>query len=232
MAWTAPRGRELLTGLFVFGLGILTVPPVHAGKNPDAKLILHLVPYTTKNTCLNGEPASAAAVVTKGSLYPARYTAYVVIVDGSNAGFSGCQFGIAFNDTLNKGVDVNEWQECSLFNWPMPGWPVESRTGNLLTWNQDTDCDTSGVRVAGYFDLTAHGPDRLSLIVRPVDGKAAVASCGITPASRSEVIDLISPDNLGFVDFGGGEGYNPWDPRQNLARFKQSSSAPGGQRKR
>lgn len=234
MAGIAPRGRKsLLAGLFLLALGFHVPEPAEAGKNPNAKLILHLVPYSNKNTCLNGQPGSAAEVVTKGDLYPARYTAYVIIVDGSTAGFSGCQFGIAFNDTLNRGVDINEWQECSLFNWPMPGWPVESRTGNLLTWNQDNDCDTSGVRVAGYFDLTAHSPDRFSIIVRPVDGKAAVASCGITPASRNEVIDLIPAENMGFVDFGGGAGYNPWDPRQNLGRFKQGGavSTGGGRRK-
>ena len=198
--------------------------PVFAGTNPNAKFILHLVPYSTKNTCETGLSRSFDKVVTKGDLFPAKYTAYVLVVDGSTTGISGVQFGIAFNDTVEKGVDVIDWQECSLFNWPMQGWPTESMTGNLLTWNQETDCDTTGVSVAGYFYLTAHTPDRLQIIARPVDNKAAVAACGIRTDSRQEVIDFVHSDNLGFVEFGGGEGYNPWNPKQNLGKFRKSKS--------
>jgi hypothetical protein len=224
-----PRTASPAPIFTTFGLLLLLVAgsvPAFAGKNPEAKFILHLASYSTKNTCQAGRLTDYKRVVTKGGLYPAKYTAYVLVVDGSDAGISGCQFGIAFNDTLKKGVDIIDWQECSLFNWPMQGWPSESLTGNLLTWNQDTDCDTTGIRVAGYFYLTAFTPDRLQLIPRPVDNKAAVASCGITPSSRGEVIDFISSDNLGFIDFGGGEGYNPWDPKQNLGRFRKGKSEP------
>jgi hypothetical protein len=223
MARTASWTRKAAAAVFL-ALSILVPGSVLAGKNPNAKLILHLSPYSTKNTCTTGRVENPAVVVTKGNLYPAKYTAYILVVDGSHAGISGCQFGIAFNDTLKKGVDILDWQECSLFNWPMQGWPTESRTGNLLTWNQDTDCDTTGIRVGGYFYLTAYSPDRLYLTARPVDNKAAVADCGVTTSSRGEVIDFIAPENLGFADFGGGEGYNPWDPKQNLAKFKKGKS--------
>jgi hypothetical protein len=220
----SPRLTWIASALLVLVSAVSLAGPASAGKNPNAKFLLHLVPYSTKNTCETGVVRSFDKVVTRGDLFPAKYTAYVLVVDGSNAGISGVQFGIAFNDSLEKGVDIIDWQECSLFNWPMQGWPTESMTGNLCTWNQETDCDTSGVRVAGYFYLTAHSRDRLQIIARPVDNKAAVAACGIRTDSRTEVLDLIHSDNMGFVEFGGGEGYNPWDPKQNLGRFRKSKS--------
>jgi len=204
--------------------GSLLVPavPASAGKNPRAKIILHLVPYSNRNTCASGRITNPSSVRTSGDLFPAKYTAYVLIVDGTpGAGISACQFGIAYNDTVKKGVDIIDWQECSLFNWPMPGWPVESLTGNLLAWNQETDCDSSGIRVAGYFYLTAYSRDRLLIIPRPADRMAAVATCGLTPGSKNaDALDVIPAEDMGFADFGGGLGYNPWDPRQNLSRLK------------
>ncbi|HEX7878209.1 MAG TPA: hypothetical protein VF720_02300 [Candidatus Eisenbacteria bacterium] len=198
-----------------------------AGGNPNAKIVLHLVPWNNRHTCAAGELAGPGQVVTKGDLFPARYAAYALIVDGNRGeGISGVQFGIAFNDTLKKGVDIIDWQECSLFNWPMPGWPVETATGNLLTWNVVTDCDTTGFRVAGFFYLTAYSPDRLRIIPRPADNMAAVIDCLKNGSKNEDCLDVIPQENLGFVDFGGGDGYNPWDPKQNLMKFKN----PGGVR--
>jgi hypothetical protein len=204
--------------------GCLLMPavPASAGKNPRAKLVLHLVPYSNRNTCATGRLTNPGAPRTSGDLFPAKYTAYVLIVDGTpGAGIAAVQFGIAYNDTLKRGVDIIDWQECSLFNWPMPGFPSESITGNLLAWNQDTDCDTTGIRVAGYFYLTAYSRDRLMIIPRPADRMAAVATCGITPGSKNaDALDIIPAADMGFADFGGGPGYNPWDPRQNLKGLK------------
>lgn len=213
---------RLLLAAFLAGSLLVPAIPASAGKNPRVKLILHLVPFSNKNTCATGRITNPATVRTSGDLFPAKYTAYVLVVDGTpGAGIAACQFGIAYNDTARKGVDIIDWQECSLFNWPMPGWPAESLTGNLLAWNQETDCDSSGIRVAGYFYLTAYSPDRLQIIPRPVDRMAAVVSCGVTASSKNaEVQDIIPSEDLGFADFGGGHGYNPWDPRQNLSRLK------------
>lgn len=210
-----------------------TVRPALAGRNPNAKFVLHLVPFTNRSTCLNGRVEQPDAITTRGDLSPSKYIAYVLVVDGTpGAGLAGCQFGISYNDSTNRGVDVLDWTECSLFNWPEQGWP-DSGTGNLLTWNQQTDCDTTGIRVVGYFTLVAHSPDRFSIIVRPADQKAAVAACkttNITPDSES--LDLIVPENLGFVDFGGGPGYNPWDPKQNLLKFRSPGfKSPGSREK-
>lgn len=218
----------MIKGLLFLAFLLMPAWPAAAGPNPNAKLILHAVPQSNRNTCLKGRVESPDSVVTAVGLYPLKYTVYALIVDGTpGKGIVGCQFGIAFNDTLKRGVDVIDWQECSLLNWPSVGFPDESGTGNLMTWNQDTDCDTTGMRVAGYFYVTAYSPDRLKLIPRPADGIAAVSCCGIEPGSKNaDVLDIIGPDNLGFIDFGGGPGYNPWDPKQNLKNLDRPDFSP------
>jgi hypothetical protein len=224
-----PGRATRLFAVAMAALFLLLAPSAgDAGKNPDAKIILNVVPKSNRNTCAAGRVTSHESVVTRGDLHPAVYTVYALVVDGKvGGGISGCQFGIAFNDTIGKGVDIIDWQECSVFNWPTQGWPTESLTGNMLTWNQDTDCDTTGIRVAGYFYVTAYTPGRLSVIARPADGIAAVAGCGIEPGTKNvDVVDVIPTENLGFADFGGGTGYNPWDPRQNLFRIAKPDFSP------
>lgn len=205
--------------------------PAIAGRNPNTKMVLHLVPFSNRSTCLNGRLDKPEQVVTKGDLFPAKYIAYVLIADATpGVGVTGCQFGIAYNDSAKSGVDILDWTECTLFNWPEADWP-DSGTGNLLTWNQQTDCDTTGMRVVGYFTVAAYSPDRLSLIARPSDGRAAVIACGVTNIDKdSDTIDKVIPENLGFVDFGGGPGYNPWNPKENLARIKTPGVKPRGPR--
>ena len=145
-----PRVSRILSAfLFLALVGTLpgAVRPAMAGRNPNAKFVLHLVPFTNRSTCLSGRITKPAAAVTQGDLFPAKYIAYVLIVDGTpSAGFAGCQFGIGYNDSTERGVDILDWNECSLFNWPEQDWP-DAGTGNLLTWNQETDCDTTGIRV-------------------------------------------------------------------------------------
>ena len=217
--------RRSLIGMLVLMpvlIGCFSGREARAAANPNAKIILHLVPWNNRHTCSAGQLKSPTQVVTKGDLFPARYAAYALVVDGTpGEGISGVEFGIAFNDTLKKGIDIIDWQECSLFNWPMPGWPVESTTGNLLTWNVVTDCDTTGYRVAGFFYLTAYSPDRLRIVPRPASSMAAVIDCLKHGSKNEECLDVIPTENLGFLDFGGGEGYNPWDPKQNLLRFRK-----------
>ncbi len=220
----APRVRPILALLCGMAM-LLAGPDARAAGNPNAKIILHLVPWNNRHTCAAGRLEQPGQVVTKGDLFPARYAAYALVVDGTpGAGIAGVQFGIAYNDSVKKGVDIIDWQECSLFNWPMPGWPAESLTGNLLTWHSTTDCDSSGFRVAGFFYLTAYSPDRLRIVARPADNMAAVSDCMKTGTQVSDCVDVLPVEHLGFVDFGGGEGYNPWDPKQNLLRFRKPGS--------
>lgn len=225
MLFDRARGRWMLPGLLL-GLASLaaTLPfarATFAGGNPNAKIILHAVPWSNRHTCAAGLLSRPEQVVTKADLFPARYAVYALVVDGTpGVGIAGLQFGIAFNDTLKNGVDVLDWQECSLFNWPMPGWPTEAFTGNLLTWNVINDCDTSGVRVAGFFYVTAYSPDRLRIIPRPADAKAAVVDCLKQGKQDKDALDIIPDAHLGYIDFGGGDGYNPWDPKQNILRLR------------
>lgn len=229
-SWT--RCALLFTALLA--LTVTGTPdPARAGRNPDTKMIVHLVPFSNRSTCLNGRLDKPEQAVTKGDLFPAKYIAYVLLADGApGAGFAGCQFGIAYDDSSRRGVDILDWTECSLFNWPEPGWP-DAGTGNMLTWNQQTDCDTTGMRVVGYFTVTAYSPDRLRLIPRPADGRAAVIACGIRNIDKDvDTIDKITPENLGFVDFGGGPGYNPWNPKENLSRLRNPGGKPRDDRKK
>ncbi|MDZ4805222.1 MAG: hypothetical protein SGI90_10205 [Candidatus Eisenbacteria bacterium] len=221
----ASRGPAIGLILMLAVLMTLSGSNARAGGNPNAKIILHVVPWNNRHTCTAGQLERPDQVVTKGDLFPARYAVYALVVDGTpGEGISGVQFGITFNDSTKKGVDIIDWQECSLFNWPMPGWPVENATGNLLTWNVVTDCDSSGFRVAGFFYLTAYSPDRLRVVPRPADNMAAVIDCLKNGSKNEDCLDVLPMENLGFVDFGGGEGYNPWDPKQNLLRMRKPGS--------
>lgn len=196
---------------------------VQAGPSPDAKLVLHLVPAPegVRPGCYNHAVTQATEVVTAGPAAK-RYYAYVLIADvDTTAGIAGVQFGISYNDTEGEGVDVISWQECSLYNFHLEDWPG-SNTGNLLTWAQNTDCQTTPVVVAGYFVLEVHGPDRFKLIPRPVDGLIQVAACGIGANNASEKVDTLPVEQLGWIDFVTGEGYNPWDPKQNILNLQNT----------
>jgi hypothetical protein len=217
------RRYPLALGLLV-ALGGLFPTLSLAGPNADAKLILHLVPATKKSPigCGNALPKEPTTVVTKGGLEPQGYYAYVLVTDyDTRRGVAGVQFGISYDDSTKSGVDVLSWQSCALYEWPMDSWPA-SDTGNLLTWNQAEDCQDKVPLPVGFFYVIAYSPDRLKLIPRPVDGLARVAVCGIDAATKEkDLVDDLVPENLGWADFGGGKGYNPWDPAQNLKNIQK-----------
>jgi hypothetical protein len=124
-------------------------------------------------------------------------------------------------------VDILFWQNCALYEWPVDEWPDRSGTGNLLTWNMVNDCQVKVPIPVGFFFLTAYSPDRLKLIPRPVDGLAKVAVCGVSETVKAgETSNDVDIDNLGWVDFGEGDGYNPWDPEKNLKNLRNRSFKP------
>ena len=209
-----------LPGLALLGLASQTAL---AGPNNNAKMILHIVPAVKKTPvgCGNALPKEATGVVTAGNVDPQGYYAYVLITDYDvRRGLAGAQFGISYDDSDKVGVDILSWQSCALYEWPMDGWPG-SDTGNLLTWNQAEDCQEKTPLPVGFFYLIANSPDRLKLIPRPVDGLTRVAVCGIESGMKeTDMVDDLAPENMGWVDFGGGKGYNPWDPAQNLTKMK------------
>ncbi len=216
--------RKLLSLCLALLIGSsLTVGPARAGINPDGKLVLHLVPVKKRpkqlGICDRHGVEKPSDVVTKGEL-DQRYLAYVLITDfDTEVGITGAQFGVSYNGAEKEGVDIVYWQNCTLYEWPMDDWPGPE-TGNLLTWNQNDDCQTAEPLVVGMFYLTAYSPDRLKIIPRPVDDMARLAACGVNSINSAEKLDTLKPENLGWVDFGGGEGYNPWDPEQNLLELQ------------
>ncbi len=210
--------------LLLSGLAVASILPVpsRASDNPNVKLILHLVPVDDVKhvTCVSHKVSTFKDVITKGDLNQ-DYYAYVILADyDTTIGMAGVQFGISYNDTLDAGVDIDAWQHCVLLEWPMDEWPG-ANSGNLLTWSQWSYCQHIIPLVVGYFTLTAHSPDRLKLIPRPVDGLARTVACGINSINSAQKLDDIKPENLAWLDFGGGEGYNPWDPGQNLLNLKK-----------
>jgi len=219
--------RGTLSGLFAGAVFIpLFAATGAAGPNPDATLILHLVQAETVKSvsCRSHEVTDCSQVVTAGELN-VDYYAYVMAADLDTAtGIAGVQFGISYDDSLGRGVDILDvgWQYCTLLEWPMEDWP-RANTGDLLTWNQQTDCQRGYPVVVGYFTLVAHSPDRFRIIPRPVDGLARVSACGLNTVNAPEKLDDVKLENLGWVDFGGyggGKGYNPCDPNQNLLKLQ------------
>jgi hypothetical protein len=194
-----------------------------AGVSPDAKIVVHLVPVEKRvkrmNICGRHGVEGLSDVVTRGETGQG-YLAYVLVTDfDTETGIAGAQFGISYNDSAEVGVDIIYWQNCTLYEWPMDGWPG-SETGNLLTWNQMSDCQGTEPLVIGLFHLTAHSQDRFKIIPRPVDGLARLAACGVNSINSNDKLDTLKPENLGWVDFGSGDGYNPWDPEQNLIELR------------
>jgi hypothetical protein len=218
----------LALALFL-ALGPLLSTPLSAGPNANAKMILHIVPAVKKTPvgCGNVLPKEPTGVTTAGNVDPQGYYAYVLVADYDvRRGMAGTQFGISYNDSAEAGIDILSWQSCALYEWPMDSWPA-SETGNLLTWNQAEDCQEKMPLPVGFFYVIAYSPDRLKIIPRPVDGLTRVAVCGIESGMKeTDMVDDLVPENLGWVDFGGGKGYNPWDPAQNLkeVRFKPIKS--------
>ncbi len=219
--------------LCVFGLVVgafLHAGPARAVVSPDAKLVLHLVPTKPgkKRVCTEHGVKAFSDVLTHGDLYPQHYLAYVLITDfDTKEGIAGVQFGVSYDDSVGRGVDVLSWQDCALYQWPMDAWPG-ANSGNLLTWDQNEGCQQDDPVVVGFFYLTAYSPDRLKLIPRPVDGLARVAACGIKQINAASRLDNVKPENLGWLDFGEGQGYDPWDPQQNLLELKSRFKPMGG----
>ena len=100
-----------------------------------------------------------------------------------------------------------------------PYWEPDERTLDALQ-KRGADIRYAAMSKAKHLYIlqdTKRLATRLGMrIAWPVDIKAAVAVGGIESNSREEVIDIIQSDNMGFVEFGGGEGYNPWNPKQTL----------------
>ena len=186
----------------------------HAGSLPQG-IFLHLAPAGTSSPCSTIPITQAGDVVTNGQVRTGtgpNYFAFLLGARGDLGGLGGLQCGIDYENGNaggqgnGIGVDIFSWQRCAQleFKSPVPAWPAPG-SSNLITWNTVTRCQTGDYAVAGYFYLTAHGPDRLSVIPRPVDDAAKLADCGSIEAP-------LEVGRLGFVQFsvkGNQAGCNP-----------------------
>lgn len=178
--------------------------PASAGLNSEAKIFLHLGSVTSKNACSTGMVADCRNATVTGNV-GSFYHAYVGVGNFSDSvGVAGLQFGIDYDDFNGAGVDIFGWTLCAVLEFPMANWP-SNNSGNLIVWDAPNCQLGPAPATAGFFYLGVYSPDRLALIPRPNDGQAKVADCN----SAEDNLTGQAPSPLGFVDFGGGPGYNP-----------------------
>lgn len=215
------RCRAVVSPALIAMLPLLPPGAAMAGPNAAAKILLHILPTTSRNVCARpGVDPPCTSIVTSGNVLPDVYFVYLLVADGdATEGISGLQCGIEYNPTIGAGVDVFGFTLCATLLFYSTGWP-ESGGGALITWDESLHCQrsepagpgTGVVATAGYFYVGAYGPDDLKIIPRPRDGIAQVANC-----DRVEDVLVSATVNparspLGFVSFGGGAGYAPCGP--------------------
>jgi hypothetical protein len=120
------------------------------------------------------------------------------------------RFGIAYDGASESGVDISSWTACNAaLEFPYGGWPAAG-SGNTVIW-ESADCTPvlAGqyyMFVAGYFQLTAHTPDELSLRPHPLSN-LFVVDCGGNEDALTSIVD-----QLGWAVFsaaGTAHGSSP-----------------------
>lgn len=211
--------------------------PAWAGPNADARILVHLLAPTRKNACTRPEATpECAGIVTKGTLAPQMYYAYLLVVGGdAKAGVAGIQCGIRYDGAEKSGVDVLSWKNCGTLEFPSDSWPA-SGGGNLVTWDASVNCQRNaphgaaeGVQaVIGYFYCAAYGADTLRVIPRPVDGFAKVADCKSEEDLLESRQEVATPSHLGFAVFSAGGKAAGYSPCGVPAKAPTSAPAPTG----
>lgn len=181
------------------------------------KLLLHVRALTNKNQCGWGNLADCQGALTTGDITNGvagpYYFVYLlaapghlrgVSLGGDGHGLAGFQCGIQYNGGNHQGVDVFMWTLCATLQFTSGGWPAAG-SGNLITWDATNKCQLGETAIAGYFYCGAYTPDALRLVVRPADGRAAVADCGAAQYDLTEA-DLGSAR---FAIGGQSPGCNP-----------------------
>ncbi|TPW15945.1 MAG: hypothetical protein FD129_814 [bacterium] len=173
------------------------------------------MPASGPGQCVDGQISDSSQVVTTGSVRSGsgpNYFVFLLAAPERLNSMAGALLGITYDlgasngINNNRGIDIYAWHLCATleFGSPAPSWPAPG-SGNLITWDAVNNCQTGQWAVAGYFYLTAFHPDRLSIIPRPADNRAVVASCNSLEAN-------VPLANLGFAEFSIGgtrPGCNP-----------------------
>lgn len=233
MALAAPRALILCALVSLQSAPLTTLPGfaprgAEAQQPTDAKIVIHLVPATGGTIgCSSSKAGIACDKMKTGGDLNQPYYAFVCVIDADpTVGVSGVQFGVEFNRSNNRGVDIFDWKSCGTLEFPAGGreWYKSAGGGNLITWDVTRVCQriepspgNGVVAVAGYFYLSAYSDDRLRLIKRPGDGQAKIADC----AAQEYLIEgfgISYPrSHLGYASFSSGAqepGYNPCGDNQ------------------
>jgi hypothetical protein len=176
----------------------------------EPKILIHTTSVAGKNACAGGGLTDCANAVSYGATRTPHF-ALVLVARGNHPDVGGVQFGLTYGSgrhgDLNdgRGIDIFSWTLCGSLEFPTP-WPEWPRpnSGNLITWDSTTRCQTGDFAVAGYFYLTAYDPDALRLTANPASEQAVFATC-----NASE--HLLGAADLGYATFGLGPdaGCNP-----------------------
>jgi hypothetical protein len=198
----------VLLGALVVGLA----GTASAFDNKQAGIALHITPANWTSP-----PSACAVPVTAPTLVYQTpqaspdnfFWTYLLVCNGSDStGVAGMEMGVAYP----ANVAIYNWTLCGNLQFPDGLWPA-SGGSNLITWtlaNCNNDRSEPGVprtviAIGGYFYMGAYGPSQMSVIPRPVSGRAKVADC----SSREDDFTFAVPSHLGVAGFGGAPGYNP-----------------------
>ena len=211
--------RVLRLYVFVLGAlllgGVLLPGPAGAGTQNNARLALHAtnqLPNACTNSAILTTPCSS--YVTARSTLTGGYVYLVVTQADPVAGIKALSCGIDYTGSIGVGIDPRyvNWTYCGDgLDFPSDGgngdWPAPAG-GMRLTW---LSCQTTEIApdqvhaVAGFFYVYAYSPDKFEITRNEnlsVGPELQVADCAASPTN-------LPLSHAGFVEFGGGPGYNP-----------------------
>lgn len=198
-----------------------------AAHNIDAKIAAHIVNHVTQkgyNFCA-GAPNPPCNEGGQGLFVQGEtetyYDLYLFVADGDTAfGVSGAAFGISYNGTPNKGLDVLGWILCADAEYGSapsgPFWPDDG-SGNLIVWDELNNCqktpapgdtDAGVTALLGILYVYAYDNDIFRITRRPYISPPVIE---VTSCGRSATRDTLAfPQSVGRVAFGpSGGGYDP-----------------------
>jgi hypothetical protein len=223
MRWSA--GSLIVAAVLLMGPGGRTSAWASGGQE-QAVVAAHVRPqFYAKSYCLSWDADKPCnEFVTAWPIETPSFVYFVVARADSALGISRVSFGVDYGYTPGRwldyqGCDVWSFSTCADLEYLTRFDPSDYTTafpaaggGAVLQWERTRNCQRHvvgswGVQaVACLFYVYAYGPDRFSVdLLRQNPGPhLAVTDC-VGPTET--VLDW--PSHAGYVDFGGGPGYNP-----------------------